>query len=160
MEKKRGEAELLAKDIMTTDVITVGPEDNIEDVAQILVEHKISGVPVVDAQGNILGVITEKDLMVRASELKVPFYLTLFDSIIFLENPIRFNNQIKKYSATQVREAMTDKVLVVEEDCPVARIVEIMQNREVNRVPVVKQGKMIGIITRNDILKALVKSNG
>ncbi|HWP96806.1 MAG TPA: CBS domain-containing protein [Syntrophomonadaceae bacterium] len=149
-----------AKDIMTTDVITVGPEDKIEDVAQILVEHKISGVPVVDAEGQILGVITEKDLMVRASELKVPFYLTLFDSIIFLENPIRFNNEIKKYTATRVREAMTGKVVVVEEDCPVTKIVEVMQTREINRVPVVKQGNLVGIITRNDILKALVKSNG
>lgn len=151
---------MLAKDIMTSDVITVSPNDKIEDVAQILLDRKISGVPVVDGEGRLVGMITEKDLMVRASELKVPFYLTLFDSIIFLENPIRFNNEVKKYTATRVKEAMTARVVTVEDDSPVPRIVEIMQDKEINRVPVVKQGKLVGIITRNDVMKALVKTNG
>jgi CBS domain-containing protein len=90
----------------------------------------------------------------------VPFYLTLFDSIIFLENPIRFSNSLKKYSASQVKDAMTTRVIVVEEDKPVSDIVEIMQQKKINRVPVVRHDKLVGIITRNDILKSLVKSNG
>jgi len=90
----------------------------------------------------------------------VPFYITLFDSIIYLQNPIRFNEELKKYTATLVKEAMSKKVVAVEEDTPVSKIVEIMQDEEINRVPVVRHGKLVGIITRNDILKALVKSNG
>ena len=58
-------------------------------------EEKISGVPVVDADRHVIGIVTEKDLIVKAGELKMPFYVTLFDSIIFLENPIRFNNNLK-----------------------------------------------------------------
>lgn len=148
---------MLAREIMTRDVITVRPEDKVEEAAQLLLENKISGIPVVDADDHVLGIITEKDLMIKASELKVPFYLTLFDSIIFLENPIRFNNDIKKYSASKVKDAMSSKVFTVEEDTPVSEIVSIMQKRAINRVPVVRHGKLVGIITRNDILKTLVK---
>ncbi len=151
---------MLAREIMSRDVITVSPEEKVDKAARILVENKISGLPVVDANNHVVGIITEKDLIIRASELKVPFYVTLFDSIIFLENPIRFNNDVKKYIATQVKDAMTRKVFVVEEDTPVSEIVEIMQKRAINRVPVVRNDKLVGIITRNDILKALVKTNG
>lgn len=151
---------MLAKDIMTRDVITVRPEEKVENAARILLDNKISGIPVVDEHNHVLGIITEKDLMIKASELKVPFYLTLFDSIIFLENPIRFNNDIKKYTASDVKEAMTDKVYSVEEDTPVTEVVAIMQKRRVNRVPVLRHGKLIGIISRNDILKAMVERDG
>ncbi|NLT21114.1 MAG: CBS domain-containing protein [Syntrophomonadaceae bacterium] len=151
---------MLAKDIMTREVITVSENDRVEEVARLLVENKISGIPVVDHERHVVGIITEKDLMVRAKELRVPFYVTLFDSIIFLENPIRFNNDVKKYTATTVKDAMTKKVQVVEEDTPIGLIVEIMQSKAINRVPVVRHGKLVGIITRNDILKSLVKTNG
>ena len=151
---------MLAREIMSQDVITVSPEEEVDKAARILLENKISGLPVVDANNHVVGIITEKDLIVRAGELKVPFYITLFDSIIFLENPIRFNNDVKKYIATQIKDAMTRKVFMVEEDTPINENVEIMQKRAVNRVPVVRNDKLVGIITRNDILKALVKSNG
>jgi len=151
---------MLAKDIMTKDVITVRPDEKVEKVAQMLVENKISGIPVVDENHHVLGIVSEKDLIIRASELKVPFYLTLFDSIIFLENPIRFNNNLKKYTALHVKDAMTTKVISVEEDAPVSEVVDIMQKNEINRVPVVRHGKLIGIITRNDILKSLVARDG
>ncbi len=151
---------MLAKHIMTKDVITVRPDEKVEKVAQMLVDNRISGIPVVDENHHVLGIVSEKDLMIRASELKVPFYLTLFDSIIFLENPIRFNNNLKKYTALEVKDAMTTKVIVVEEDAPVSEVVDIMQKHEINRVPVVRHGKLIGIITRNDILKSLVERDG
>jgi len=151
---------MLAKDVMTKDVITVRPEEKVENAARILLDNKISGIPVVDEHNHVLGIITEKDLMIKARELMVPFYLTLFDSIIFLENPIRFNNDLKKYAASDVKEAMTDKVYSVEEDTPVTDVVAIMQKRRINRVPVLRHGKLIGIISRNDILKAMVDRDG
>lgn len=151
---------MLAKDIMTREVITVGPEEKVEKVAKILVEHKISGIPVVDADKHVLGIVTEKDLMIKASELKVPFFITLFDSIIFLDNPIRFNNNLKKYTASEVKDAMTRRVTVVDENTPVTEIVELMQSKRINRIPVVRHDKLVGIITRNDVLKSLVQENG
>ena len=139
---------MLAKDIMTRDVIAVDKNDSLEAVAQILVEKKISGVPVIDADRRVIGIVTEKDLIVKAGELKMPFYITLFDSIIFLENPIKFNNKLKKYTALSVKDAMKTKVIVVDENAEVSKIVEIMQKKQVNRVPVVRH------------LKSLVKKNG
>ena len=151
---------MLVKNVMTKDVLTVRPDEKVDKVARLLVENRISGVPVVDDQHRVVGIITEKDLMIKASELKVPFYLTLFDSIIFLENPIRFNNDLKKYTATYVREAMTSKVVTVPEDCPVSEVVALMQKKKINRIPIVRHGKLIGIVTRNDILKAIVERDG
>jgi CBS domain-containing protein len=148
---------MLAKDIMTRDVITVRPEEDVEKVAQILLDNKISGVPVVDENYHLVGIITEKDLMIKATELKVPFYITLFDSIIFLENPIRFKNNLIKYTASQVKDAMTKKVHWVEEDTPVAEVAELMQKENINRVPVLRHKRVMGIVTRNDLLKTLVK---
>ncbi|NLJ72668.1 MAG: CBS domain-containing protein [Syntrophomonadaceae bacterium] len=147
---------MLAKDIMTKEVVKVSPETKVEEVASLLIDNKISGIPVVDEHGKVIGVVTEKDLIIKASELKVPFYVTLFDSIIFLENPIRFNNDLKKYIASEVKDAMTKNVVVVEEDTPVTEVVTIMQKKKVNRIPVVKDGKLVGIITRNDVLKSIV----
>ena len=86
---------MLAREIMTTDVITVSPDEEVEVVAKLLVDNKISGIPVVDQDNHVLGIVTEKDLLIKASELKVPFYITLFDSIIFLENPLRFSYNLK-----------------------------------------------------------------
>lgn len=151
---------MLAKDIMTRDVITVRGDDDVDKVAQLLLDNKISGIPVVDENHHVIGMITEKDLMVKATELKVPFYLTLFDSIIFLENPIRFKNDLKKYAASQVKDAMTNKVHTVTEDTPVSEIAELMQKENINRVPVIRHGKIMGIVTRNDILKSLTKNHG
>lgn len=151
---------MLAKDIMTREVITLSQEEKVEKAARILVEHKISGIPVVDSDQHVLGIVTEKDLMVKASELKVPFYITLFDSIIFLDNPIRFNNNLKKYTASQVKDAMTRRVIVVDENTPVTEVVELMQTKRINRIPVVRHDKLVGIITRNDVLKSLVQDNG
>ncbi|HPF20497.1 MAG TPA: CBS domain-containing protein [Syntrophomonas sp.] len=148
---------MLAKDIMTRDVITVRAEEEVEKVAQLLLDNKISGVPVVDENYHLVGMVTEKDLMVKATELRVPFYITLFDSIIFLENPIRFKNDLKKYTASQVKDAMTKKVYWVEEDTPVAEVAALMQKENINRVPVLRHKKVMGIITRNDLLKTLVK---
>ncbi len=149
-----------ARDIMTREVLVAKADDSVEKVARILLENKISGIPVVDADHKVLGIISENDLMIKAGELKIPFYITLFDSIIFLENTMRFNNNLKKYTASKAREAMTTKVITVDEDEPVSNIVKLMQDKKINRVPVVRNGKLVGIITRNDILKTMVSDDG
>ena len=157
---ERGVFLMLAREIMTTDVITVSPDEEVEVVAKLLVDNKISGIPVVDQDNHVLGIVTEKDLLIKASELKVPFYITLFDSIIFLENPLRFSNNLKKYAAAKVKDLMTEKVEVVDENTAVTAIAEIMQNKKINRLPVIRNNKLVGFVTRNDVLKAIVKNNG
>ncbi|MCR4400942.1 MAG: CBS domain-containing protein [Syntrophomonadaceae bacterium] len=146
-----------ARDIMTSEVVYVTPDDSVDTVARLLSERKISGVPVVDDTMRVVGVVSESDLMVRAQKLRLPFYLTLFDSIIFLENPLRFNEEMKKFTAARVRDLMTREPIVVDEDAEVADIAALMSESEINRVPVVREGKLVGIITRNDVVRSLVR---
>lgn len=148
---------MLARDVMSKDVISVHPADKVEHVAKIMLDNKISGVPVVDENMHVVGMLSENDLMVKAHELKVPFYVTLFDSMIFLENPLHFQTDLKKYTAVKVRDIMTEKVITVDEDMEVSDVVDLMMRKKINRVPVLRHQKLVGIITRNDILKSLVK---
>lgn len=150
---------MLARDIMTRDVLTVHRSDRIDKVVKLMVDHRISGVPVVDEDNHVVGMVTEKDLMIKASDFKIPFYITLFDSIIFLENPIKFNEHLKKYTASKVEDVMTTRVYTVDEDAEVSEIVKLMTKKDINRVPVVRHQKLVGIITRNDIMKALVRQH-
>ncbi len=145
-----------AGDIMTTEVITVKPGDKVEEVARLLVEKKISGVPVVDDEGKLVGVVSEKDLTIKSQDLRMPFFVTLFDSIIFLENPNRFKEDLRKYAGIKVSDIMTTKVVTVKEDAEITEIVNMMARKKVNRIPVLRDGKVVGIISRNDILKTLV----
>lgn len=120
---------MLARDIMTRDVLTVHRSDRIDKVVKLMVDHRISGVPVVDEDNHVVGMVTEKDLMIKASDFKIPFYITLFDSIIFLENPIKFNEDLKKYTASKVEDVMTTRVYTVDEDAEVSEIVKLMTKR-------------------------------
>ncbi|MDO4540453.1 MAG: CBS domain-containing protein [Syntrophomonadaceae bacterium] len=146
-----------AREIMTKDVITARPDDKVEDIARVLVDKKISGIPVTDDEGRVLGIVSEKDLLIRATEIKAPFYLTLFDSIIYVDNPVRYQQDVKKFTAAQVKDLMTKKVYSVDEDAETSEIVSIMRKYNINRVPVLRHGKLVGLVTRNDVLKALIK---
>ncbi len=145
-----------ARDIMTTEVITVKPDERVENVARLMVERKISGIPVVDEEGSLLGIVSEKDLMVKSQDLNIPFYVTLFDSIIFLENPTKFSKALRKFIGVEARDIMTTKVFSVKEDADTTEIANLMAKRNINRVPVVRNNKLVGIVSRNDILKTLV----
>ena len=90
-------------------------------------------------------------------DLHIPFYITLFDSIIFLENPRRFHKQLEKFTAIQVQDIMTTRVLTVTSDTLVSEIASLMTDKKINRVPVVDDDQLVGIITRNDIVRCLVK---
>jgi CBS domain-containing protein len=149
--------ELLAKDIMVKKVITIGRDASIGELSNLLVNSKISGVPVVDSSGKILGIVTEADIIIKDADLHFPRYFKLLDGIIYLESFRKFKNNLKKYLGSRVEDIMTDKVKTVEEDTPVGDIASMMINNNVNRIPVVdKDKKVIGIITRRDIVKSMI----
>lgn len=145
---------ITAEDIMTREVITVSPDDDVQTAANLLLEHHISGLPVIDDDGKVVGVISEADLIIRDKEFKGPSYINFLDGIIYLENPQRFQQQLKKMTEQKVQGLMTKRVLTIEPDTPVEKIVTIITDKKVNRVPVVSpDGKLMGIVTRHDILK-------
>jgi CBS domain-containing protein len=148
---------MLAKEIMTKDVVTVGKEDTVTDVARLLVEHKVSGLPVVDDEGRVLGMVSEGDLIYQDKKLHTPAFLEILGGVIYLESPQRVANDIKKMTATKVAEIMTGKVYTVKEETPVEEVATIMVERQVNRVPVVdKAGKLVGIVSRQDLVRAMI----
>ncbi|SDK95386.1 CBS domain-containing protein [Natronincola ferrireducens] len=145
---------MLAKDIMTKEVIRVKKDSTVEEVIKLVLEHNISGLPVVDDENNVIGIITEGDLIYRSKKLHIPTYFTLLDSYIFLENPQNLEAQLKKMVGYKVKDVMTSKVIMVDLEETIEEIATLMSEKNINRVPVVKEGKLMGIVSRRDIIKA------
>lgn len=140
---------------MTTDVISVHPDDSVEKVAELLLKHHISGLPVLDDAGKLVGVVTEGDLVIRRKQVRAPLHVVILDSLIYLERPQRFLEEIKRAAALRVGELMSTKLHTVGPGAPVESVATKMVERRINRVPVVDaDGKLLGIISRQDIIKA------
>jgi CBS domain-containing protein len=150
-------SELLAKDIMIKKVITIKKDASVDELSELLVKNKISGVPVVDDGGSLVGIATEGDLIVQDADLHFPRYFKLLDSIIYLESLNKFKRNLKKYLGTKVEDVMTSKVKTAGADTPVSEVANIMIRDNINRVPVLnKKGGLVGIITRADIVKSMI----
>ncbi|MFW0861417.1 MAG: CBS domain-containing protein [Dethiobacter sp.] len=148
---------MLAREVMTRDVVTVTLTASVTEVARLLVEHKVSGLPVVDEEHRVVGMITEGDLIHQDKKVHMPAFLEILGGVIYLENPQRIVNDLKKMTATKVAEVMTSKVYTVKENASMEDIATIMVERQVNRLPVVGQdGKLVGIISRQDLVKAMI----
>ena len=152
-------AELKAKDIMKKKVITINKDASIEELSDLLVDNKISGVPVMDDKNKLAGMATEGDLVFRDSDLHFPRYFKLLGSIIYLESLNKFQKNLKKYLGTKVEDIMTAKVRSIKEDTPLNEIANLMIKYNINRVPVLDKDEMLaGIITRADIVKTMVQA--
>ncbi|GAG72776.1 unnamed protein product [marine sediment metagenome] len=150
-------SELLARDVMVKKVITINKNASVAELSELLIKNKISGVPVVDDSGKLVGIATEGDLIVRDADLHFPRYFKLLDSIIYLESLNKFKRNLRKYLGTKVEDVMTSKVKIVKEDTPVNVVANIMIRDNVNRIPVLdNDGNLVGIITRADIVKSMI----
>lgn len=146
-----------AKDIMTKDVITVKPTTTIEEMARIFIEKKISGAPVVDDNGDVIGIVTENDLISQNKRLHIPTVVRLFDAFIMLESPSKIEKEIKKMAAVTVADICVRDVITVVEDTPVEDIATVMSEKKVHLIPVVEGKKVRGIIGKIDLIKGMVK---
>lgn len=145
-----------AKDIMTSEVITVGPDTSVEEAAEIMSENDISGLPVIE-EGNLIGIVTEKDLIIKNKKLHFPDYINLIGGIIYLESYKKFQEEFKKYVAVKVEQLMTKDVETISPDTPVEEIADLMSREEVNRLPVLDGDKLVGIVTRKDLIDNMAK---
>lgn len=142
-----------AKDIMTKDVITVTKDATVENVTELLIKNDISGVPVVNEDNEVIGMVTETDLIFRDKDIHIPSYVPLLGGFILLESVKKFEKDLKKMAGYKVEDIMTTPVAKVYEDQEVKEVVNIMLNKKINRVPVIdKEGKLKGIIARSDVL--------
>ena len=148
---------LTAADLMTRKVITVHPETRLRDAALTLVNARISGMPVVDEQDRVVGVISEGDLVRWTEELtpQQSWWLNMLAD--GFELAPEFLEQIRSVHAI-VRAVMHTDVVTVEETTPAREIAHLMSEHQFKRVPVVKDGKLVGIVARADLVKALAES--
>lgn len=142
-----------AADVMTLDPLSVTPQTALVEAARLMLQHRISGLPVTDAKGAIVGIITEGDLLRRAetgTERHRTGWLT------FLMGPGRLAGEYVGAHAHKVNEVMTGDVVAVGASTDLAEIVELMEKRRIKRVPVVANGELVGIVSRADLVRALV----
>lgn len=141
-----------AKDIMTTKVTTVTPGTGVKDIASLLAESGISAVPVVDAKQKIVGIVSEGDLLRRHelhTERRRSWWLDLFDT-----GAGRATDYVKAHGQ-HAADVMSPKPVVVAADTPVQEIADLLERRRIKRVPVVQDGKLIGIVSRANLIQAL-----
>ena len=151
------EEERLVKDIMVKEVITIQEDASVEELSELLIKNKISGVPVIDSDGKLVGIATEGDLIIKDSDLHFPQYFKLLDSIIYLESLNKFKKNLKKFLGTKVGDVMTAKIRTVKEETPVSEAANMMIKYNLNRVPVLdSKDEMSGIVTRADIVKSMI----
>lgn len=146
-----------ARDIMTKDVTSVSKETPVKDAVRLMVEQRISGLPVLDGNDQVVGMVTESDLLVRAKDLNIPAFLPILGGYIYMENPAKLDSEIRKATATTVEEIMTRKVHSVSVDSSLNEVATVMAKNEVNRIPVMENNKMVGIITRGDVVRAIAE---
>ena len=143
-------------DIMTANPTTVSPQTSLQEAIQILAEKKISGLPVVDENKQLVGVISETDLTWQATGVDAPPYVMFLDSVIYLQNPLKHNEEVHKALGQTVKEVMSDRPTTVKGSQLVREAAKIMHDKKVRRLPVVDDNsKLVGIITQGDVIKMM-----
>ena len=149
-------ATTLARDIMTTDVIVANKNDIIANVANLLIKEKIGGLPVVDEENKVVGIISETDIMKKESHVDSPRMLNFIQGIIFLDDMKKFEDEMRAIAAYKVEDLMSKDIITVNENDTFDYVANVMINKSINRVPVVDENNFLkGIICRYDIIKAM-----
>jgi CBS domain-containing protein len=143
-------------DVMSRNPIVVRPETPLNEAIHILAEQRISGLPVVDEAGTLVGIVSETDLMWQETGVTPPAYIMFLDSVIFLKNPAQYERDLHKALGQTVGEVMSRDPVTVAPDKLLRDAAQMMHDRNVHRLPVVDEtGNVIGILTRGDIVRAM-----
>jgi CBS domain-containing protein len=141
-----------ASDIMTRDVVTVKPETSVREIAELMTQHRISGLPVVNAGGRVVGILSESDLLHRAetgTEKRRKWWMRAF---------IDTDQLAREYAASHARNAgdiMSKDVVSVDADMELGDVAELLDRKKLKRLPVTQNGQLAGMITRGDLVRAL-----
>ena len=146
-------------DIMERDVVTASVDDDVETLLRTLRDHELPGVPVVNGAGRCVGIVTEADLVLseEGEDLHLPHYIALFGGYVFIEPLRKFESRLKKAFASKVSDMMTPDPITIGPDASVEEAGKVIADRKHNRLPVVEHGRLIGVVTRLDVLEALTR---
>ena len=146
-------------EVMTREPITVKAETPLREAIKILAEKRISGLPVVDDAGHLIGIISETDLMWQQAGVTPPAYFVIFDSVIYLKNPVEYERELHKALGQTVGEVMNEKPITISPDKPLREAAKIMRDRKIHRLPVVDDSEqIIGILSLSDIIRDMAQS--
>ena len=146
-----------AQDIMTKEVITVRRETTVLELANLFAKSHISSAPVVSEAGELLGMVSETDLVEQDRSLHIPTVVSIFDWVIYLESDKRFEKELQKMTAQTVGEIFSSEQLFsVAPQAPVSEVADIMSREKVHAVPVVEGGRVVGIIGRIDLIRTMI----
>jgi len=137
---------------------TVTPDASVEQVIQVMRTNELPGIPVINEGGRCVGIVTETDLVLPDDDgdLHLPHYVNIFGGTVFLEPLRRFENRLKKAFASTAADMMSEHPTVVESDTSIAEAARIIHDTGHNRLPVVEHGRLVGVVTRVDVLGGLV----
>jgi CBS domain-containing protein len=147
---------LKAKDIMTTECITLTPETDIATAARVLIENKINGAPVVE-DGEVVGILCQADLLAQQKKVTLPSFFTLLDGVFPLSSHDDLEREITKIAALKVAEAMTPAPTFISPETGIDDIATMMANEKLYTLPVIDGGKLVGVVGKEDVLKTLLK---
>lgn len=153
-------AEPRVRDVMDANPVTVAPDTDVRTVIRTLRDHELPGVPVVNAAGRCVGIVTERDLILADEEgdLHLPHYLEIFGGVVFLPDALqRFEERLRKAVASSAEEMMTADPVDVGPDAGVREAARIISESGHNRLPVTEHGRFVGVVTRVDVLGALTR---
>lgn len=144
-------------EIMEKDFLKVSPEMAIEELAKAFIETKKDYAVVVNEKDELVGIVTETDLIFQEKNLHIPTVFTFFDSIIFLESMAKFKEEMKKITATKVEDIMTTDITTIDEHVSISEAATIMLEKDIHHLPVVKDKKPVGVVTKKGLLIAFLK---
>ncbi len=147
----------LVREVMTTDVLTFRPEDTVEDAYRRLSERGVDGGPVVDEDGGVVGMLTTGDLLVQETKLHYPTVVSLFGAYLELPSSHRkFEQELRKAVGANVADVMTERADACSPDDTLERAATLMHQNDVSRLPVTEGGRLVGIVARGDVLRAIM----
>jgi CBS domain-containing protein len=145
---------------MQTDIISVHPEDDVETLLRLMREHELQGVPVVDHSEQLVGIVTESDLVIREqdADIRLPHHIDLWGGVIYLESTKHYEERLRRAFAANVADMMTRDPVTVRADDTVRHAAKLIAEHRHNRLPVVNEDdRLVGIVTRVDVLEALTR---
>lgn len=145
-----------AKDIMTREVITVYPDTEVTKAAQLMLDNHLNGLPVIDREGDLQGIICQSDLMAQQRKIPLPSFFVILDTAIPMVSQHSIEAQVKKMAASKVSEAMTPEPITVDPETALEDIATLMVKHDIHTVPVFEQGRLVGIIGKEDVLRTIM----
>ncbi|HEY6874420.1 MAG TPA: CBS domain-containing protein [Geobacteraceae bacterium] len=147
---------LTAGEVMTKEVVTVKKETTIRDLAGIFTTRRISCAPVTDDDGNLIGIVTETDLVEQDKSLHIPTVISIFDWVIYLESGKKFEKELNKMTGQTVGDIYATEVDTVAPSTPISEVADLMSTKKIHALPVVEGKKVVGIIARIDLIRTMI----